>query len=122
MLWQAEWPPPLWYDDAEMVALMVGVRWRYFYIIRSLLHVPNRADDPAERFSVYRSDVDDLASIVGVAHSHCQEVPEPSRADLRGIPPKWLGMVVAGEDQRWYVRGKELGVRLSIETTRPPSW
>lgn len=94
--WWLRWP---WH---ERCAFLVGQRLRGQVVVRSVIPCRNTSKLRTKTFSVTTADYENIEQrvrnagleVVGVVHSHPgQEEPEPSNADIRGLPEGWVGAV-----------------------------
>lgn len=98
--------PELVYDGAEHVALLVGSRFKCYWLVSTVVHVPNRHTNQVDHFRVRASDVpaEHRDRVVGVIHSHPPLLPMPSTNDVASIPRRWLGAVCSTRGWCWYTK------------------
>jgi proteasome lid subunit RPN8/RPN11 len=71
--------------------------------------------DPAESFHVWRHAERNGWSIGGVFHSHPGSQAVPSRADLEGLDPAWVSIIVGGDEVRAYRIRDGLAIEVAVE-------
>jgi proteasome lid subunit RPN8/RPN11 len=105
-------PPPDEYlcVEAERVVAMQGVAFeqagrKFAVVVTDYVPVENCSLTPAETFAVRKSSIEGVGYIVGYMHSHESGSPEPSEADLAGLPEGQLGAVWCNGGVRWYTPG-----------------
>lgn len=108
------------YRRRERVAVMIGKRHGNSIDVEYIVPVPNVAKVPADAFAVRVADVRMLAGdladhIVGAIHSHPNDEPMPSKADLHGIRDAWVGAVFCGHRiTSWYAKDRLIDPRISF--------
>ena len=105
-------PPPDDYlsVEAERVVAMQGVEFeqagrKFAVVVTDYVPVDNSSLSPAETFEVRASSIEGVHYIVGYMHSHEKGSPEPSEADLTGLPEGHIGAVWCEGKVRWYSPG-----------------
>lgn len=75
-----------------------------------MIEVQNIASNPVDDFAISSRDVEIVSNdlldspekIVGFAHTHPDELPEPSGNDIAGLKKGYLGVVLCGGNLYWY--------------------
>ncbi len=96
--------------EVERVVAMQGVFFArddvpFACVVTDYVPVENCSSSPAETFAVRKSSVEGIAYVVGYMHSHESGSPEPSDADLAGLPEGQIGAVWCDGEVRWYSPG-----------------
>ena len=76
-------------------------------VVTGYVPVENCSSTPAETFEVRKSSIEGIDYIVGYMHSHKRGSPEPSEADLAGLPRGQVGAVWCEGELAWYTPGGE---------------
>lgn len=78
---------------------------KFAVVVTDYVPVENCSLTPAETFAVRQSSIEGINYIVGYMHSHESGSPEPSEADLAGLPEGQIGAVWCSGGVRWYTPG-----------------
>ena len=91
-------------SEPERVCVMQGVCIEnpHVVVVTDYIPVANSSSSPELTFEVRKRDLRGIDYIVGFMHSHEESLPDPSPADLLGLPPGTVGAVWCTGAIEWY--------------------
>jgi proteasome lid subunit RPN8/RPN11 len=104
------------YEGLERVYVLTGLSFGHTRIITGYIEVPNVSPFPVDTFTVLQKDVREVTDsltppnvVLGYAHTHPDNFPNPSINDIQGIARGMLGLVISSDNTHcWYVRNRTI--------------
>ena len=108
--------PTIPYEGLERVYVLTGFIFGHTRFITDMHEVPNVSPFPKDTFTVLQRDVRVITAslppenvVLGYAHTHPDNCPNPSINDMNGITRGLIGLVISDTDtHRWYMRRRAI--------------
>ena len=102
-------------EEPEIVLAMQGMWLSSMCFISNYVPISNSSSTPRENFLIRKSSIKDIDNIVGYLHTHEPHLPNPSPADLEGLPECHIGVVWCDGKLSLYRRNNEIEVVLAFD-------